>query len=191
MVHNHRDLLEHCTYRLFIWLAIGGWSIRVLVYVGRFKSASSLAKAVLAAKLERGSISISLEDVLAFALTVLSAYLLSIFIRFVLQEDIYERRKVPQGKAYATSRLIHYLKLAVGFVIGMGLLGADLTKVTVLLGAFGVGIGFGLQSVVNNFVSGLILLFERPIHLGHTVELSNLMEQVRRIGIHASMVRTR
>jgi potassium efflux system protein len=87
--------------------------------------------------------------------------------------------------------LIHYLILTVGFVIGMGLLGADLTKVTALLGAFGMGIGFGLQSVVNNFVSGLILLFERPIHLGDTVELSNLLGQVRRIGIRASIVRTR
>jgi small-conductance mechanosensitive channel len=61
---------------------------------------------------------------------------------------------------------------------------------TVLLGAFGVGIGFGLQSVVNNFVSGLILLFERPIHLGDTVQVGGLMGRVHRIGIRASIVRT-
>jgi small-conductance mechanosensitive channel len=66
----------------------------------------------------------------------------------------------------------------------------DLTKMTVLLGALGVGIGFGLQSVVNNFVSGLILLFERPIHVGDTVQVGSLQGRVRRIGIRASVVRT-
>jgi small-conductance mechanosensitive channel len=66
----------------------------------------------------------------------------------------------------------------------------DLTKMTVLVGAFGVGLGFGLQSVVNNFVSGLILLFERPIHLGDTVEAGNIQGRVQRIGIRSSIVRT-
>jgi potassium efflux system protein len=67
----------------------------------------------------------------------------------------------------------------------------DLSKVTVLAGAFGVGIGFGLQSVVNNFVCGLILLFERPIHVGDTIEVGDLLGEVRRIGFRASTVRTR
>jgi small-conductance mechanosensitive channel len=66
----------------------------------------------------------------------------------------------------------------------------DLTKITVLAGALGVGIGFGLQSMVNNFVSGLILLFERPIHVGDTVQVGNLAGRVHRIGIRASVVRT-
>jgi small-conductance mechanosensitive channel len=67
----------------------------------------------------------------------------------------------------------------------MGVLGVDLTKVTVLLGAFGVGIGFGLQSVVNNFVSGLILLFERPVHVGDTVEGET--QGMQRIGIRPAL----
>jgi small-conductance mechanosensitive channel len=66
----------------------------------------------------------------------------------------------------------------------------DLTKMTVLAGAFGVGLGFGLQDVVNNFVSGLILLFERPIQVGDTIQVGNLQGRVRRIGIRASVVRT-
>ena len=74
--------------------------------------------------------------------------------------------------------------------MGLGLLGVDLTRVTVLIGALGVGIGFGMQSVVNNFVSGLIILFERPIHVGDAVELGALQGVVRRIGIRASVVHT-
>jgi len=63
-------------------------------------------------------------------------------------------------------------------------------RVTIMLGAFGVGIGFGLQNIVNNFVSGLILLFERPIHIGDAVQVGTLWGEVRRIGIRASVVRT-
>ena len=190
MVRHHRDLMERRIYRVLVWLAIIGWVVRVLDYIGLFQPALSLGKAILATKLERGSISVSVEDVLAFVIAVWAAYLVSAFIRFVLQEDVYPRRKIPVGMAYAASRLLHYIILALGFMFGLGVLGVDLTKVTVLVGAFGVGLGFGLQGVVNNFVSGLILLFERPIHVGDTVEFGNLQAEVQRIGIRASVVRT-
>jgi small-conductance mechanosensitive channel len=190
MVFNHRDLLERRTRRVLVFLAIVAWLVRVLDYVGLLEPTLSFGKTLLAVKLERGSISVSVEDVLAFVLTVGAAYLVSAFIRFVLQEDVYPRTKVPQGMAYAASRLLHYVILALGFVVGVGVLGVDLTKMTVLVGAFGVGLGFGLQSVVNNFVSGLILLFERPIHVGDTVEAGNIQGQVQRIGIRSSIVRT-
>ncbi len=190
LVRHHRDLLERRAYRFLIWLAVIGWLHRVLDYVGLLQPALLVGKKVLAARLTRGSINISLEDVLAFFLTVWAAYLLSSFIRFVLEEDVYPRRKITQGMGYAASRLLHYVILALGLVVGMGVLGVDLTKVTVLLGAFGVGIAFGLQSVVNNFVSGLILLFERPFRVGDTLEVGNLQGQVQRIGIRSSLVRT-
>jgi small-conductance mechanosensitive channel len=118
------------------------------------------------------------------------AYLLSAFIRFVLQEEVYPRKEITRGSSYAISSLLHYLMLTLGFVLGLGVLGVDLTKVSVLAGALGVGIGFGLQSVVNNFVSGLILLFEQPIQVGDTIEVGDLLGEVRRIGIRASTVRT-
>ena len=191
MVRHHRELLEHRIHRVLVWMAIVAWSVRVLGYVGLLQPALSIVKSALSAKLERGSISVSLEDVLAFVLVVWAAKLLSGFIRFVLQEDVYSRRGVPPGKAFAASRLLHYVILAVGLVVGMGVIGVDLTKVTVLLGALGVGIGFGLQNVVNNFVSGLILLFEQPVHVGDFVEVGDLYGQVQRIGLRASIVRTR
>jgi len=63
-----------------------------------------------------------------------------------------------------------------------------LTKITILAGAFSVGVGFGLQNVINHFVSGLILLFERPIKIGDVVELEGTVGEVRRIGIRACVI---
>ncbi|MFZ0505462.1 MAG: mechanosensitive ion channel domain-containing protein, partial [Chthoniobacterales bacterium] len=91
---------------------------------------------------------------------------------------------------YAISTMLHYAILLLGFVLGLGALGIDLGKITILAGAFSVGIGFGLQNVINNFVSGLILLFERPIKIGDVIEVSGVLGEVRRIGIRASVIRS-
>jgi potassium efflux system protein len=190
MVQRHRDLLEARIYRLLLWLIIGGLVVRYLDYLGLLDPVTTLVRGLLTTRLERGSISTSVGDIVAFVLTVLAAYWLSSFIRFMLEEDIYPRTRIASGQSYAVSNLINYSILAIGFILALGVLGLDLNKITVLLGAFGVGIGFGLQSVVNNFVSGLILLFERPIHVGDMVQVGNFQGRVRRIGIRASVVRT-
>jgi len=190
MVQHHRDLLERRVHGVLIVLAIGVWSARFLDRIGLYQPAWSLGGAILSAKLGRGSISFSAADVLEFVLTLWLTYLLSRFILFVLREDVYPRTKVTRGISYAISSLLNYAILALGFLLALGVLGLDLTKVTILASAFGVGIGFGLQSVVNNFVSGLILLFERPIHVGDIVEIGDLLGEVSRIGMRASTVRT-
>jgi potassium efflux system protein len=191
MIQHHRNLLERRLYRLLFWAAIIGWIVRYLGYMGFLSPVLAFGKTVLNAKLERGDFRISAGDIAEFILTVWAAYLLSAFIRFVLQEDVYPRIRISAGKSYAISSLLHYFILALGFTAAIAAMGVNLTKLTVLTGAFGVGIGFGLQSVVNNFVSGLILLFERPVHVGDTVEVGDILGKVRRIGIRASTVRTR
>jgi small-conductance mechanosensitive channel len=75
-------------------------------------------------------------------------------------------------------------------MIAVSAAGIDLSKFALLAGALGVGIGFGLQNIVNNFISGLILIFERPIQIGDVIELSELRGTVNRIGIRSSTIRT-
>jgi small-conductance mechanosensitive channel len=191
MIQHNRGLLERRLYRFLVWGAVVAWTLRYLNYLGLLEPVLSFAKTALHAKYERGDFSISVGGVLEFFLTVWAGYLLSAFIRFVLREDVYPRIKVAPGKSYALSSLLHYVIITLGFVAGLAVLGINLTKLTVLTGALGVGIGFGLQSVVNNFVSGLILLFERPIQVGDTVEVGDLVGTVRRIGIRACTVHTR
>ena len=190
MVTHHREVIARRVYVLLVWGAIAGWLARYLGYLGLLEPFWELLQSVLAAKIERGTISISLGSILEFLLTVWLAYLLSRFIRFVLQEDFYPRINLAPGLSYAVNSLLNYILVALGFVAGLGVLGVDFSKVSILAGAFGVGIGFGLQSIVNNFVSGLILLFERPIHVGDMVQVGNLQGRVRRIGIRASIIRT-
>jgi potassium efflux system protein len=190
MVRNHGDRIQRWIDRLLVWTAVFFWANRSLEYIGMLDPVLSAGSAILGLRLERGSISISVEDILAFGFTLLAAFLLSAFMRFTLREEVYPRRGVPRGLSYAYSRLVHYVILSIGFLVGLGVLGMDLTRVTVLAGAFGVGIGFGLQNVVNNFVCGLILLFERPVHVGDIIEVDSQQGEVRRIGIRSSTVRT-
>ena len=190
MIQHNRGLLERRLYRFLVWATVAAWTVRYLNYVGLLQPVLSFAKTLLHAKYERGDFSISVGGVLEFFLTVWAAYLLSSLLRFVLREDVYPRIRVAPGKSYAVSSLLHYVIITLGFVAVIAVLGINLTKLTVLTGALGVGIGFGLQSVVNNFVSGLILLFERPIQVGDTVEVGDLLGKVRRIGIRASTVHT-
>lgn len=136
-------------------------------------------------------IQISLRDILQFAAVVFASFMISRFVRFLLKEDIYPRIKLARGVPYAISTLLHYSILLIGLWLAFAALEVDRTKFTILASAFGVGIGFGLQNVVNNFVSGLLLLFERPVQVGDVVELEGgYIGSVSTIGIRASIVRT-
>jgi small-conductance mechanosensitive channel len=190
MVHRHRPLLERRAHGLLRGLAFAGWAVFALRYFGLWRAAVELTEAALAAQLQRGSLSISLGDVLVFALTAGAAFLLSSLLRFALEEDVYPRLQMGRGLAHALSSLLHYGFLLAGFLLALAALGVDLTKVTILAGAFGVGIGFGLQTIVNNFVSGLILLFERRIDVGDAVQIGDVAGEVQQLGMRACTVRT-
>ncbi|HEY4908792.1 MAG TPA: mechanosensitive ion channel domain-containing protein, partial [Methylomirabilota bacterium] len=190
MVRRHRALLERRILRLLRWVAVLLWAGLTLDVLSLLDPTRALVAGALAASVTRGTLTISVGDVLAFAVTVTVAFLASRFVRFVLEEDVYPRLLLARGLPYALSVLIHYAILLVGFLLAVAALGVDMNRVTFLTGAFGVGVGFGLQSVVNNFVSGLILLLERPIQVGDAIQLGDLEGSVRRIGIRSTTVRT-
>ncbi len=129
-------------------------------------------------------------DLIVFVGTVYVATLLSRFVRFVLDEEVYPRVALGRGLPSTISVLTNYGILTLGFFVAISVAGIDLSRLTIILGALSVGIGFGLQNVVNNFVSGLILVFERPIQVGDTVEVGQLLGHVKRIGFRSSTVRT-
>jgi small-conductance mechanosensitive channel len=118
------------------------------------------------------------------------SYLASWLLQTLLTENVLARRHVDIGVSLAVGRLLHYALVSVGFVLALVVLGVDLTKMTLLVSALGVGIGFGLQTIVNNFVCGLILLLERPLRVGDTIEIGGQSVKIAKIGLRSTTVRT-
>src|SRR5215468_1063180 len=188
MVQRHQTLLQGRITRLIKVATIITW---VLLSLGAFslrEAVISRTMALFSADIGVRWFRISLGAVAACALTIWITLLLSRFLRFLLQEEIYHRFQLARGPAYAVSTLVHYVVLLVGFYVAIAALGADMTKFAILAGAFGVGAGFGLQNIFNNFFSGLILLFERPVQVGDLIQVADQTGVVRRIGIRASII---
>jgi len=137
-----------------------------------------------------GTVSITLGRVLAFGVTVWGAVLIAGFVRVVLEDDVLDRVRLPRGVPGTISMMVRYGTVAIGLGLAFGVLGVDLSHFAFLVGALSVGIGFGLQDVVNNFVSGLILAFERPIQIGDTIEAGKWIGVVRHIGVRSSTLRS-
>jgi potassium-dependent mechanosensitive channel len=137
-----------------------------------------------------GTVTISLGDILAFALAIWLGLLLSRMLRFILTVDVFPRVTLPRGVAATISMLVNYLVLGIAFVLAVAAAGIQLDRFALIVGALSVGIGFGLQNIVNNFVSGLILAFERPVQSGDTIQFSSMFGKVTRIGVRSSTVRT-
>jgi potassium-dependent mechanosensitive channel len=190
MVQHHRELLQRRLHLALSWIAVGTWLYLTLDGLRVMSPTWTAAQDLLDARYARGSVNISLGDVVVFGLTIWATFLLSSFLRFVLHEDVYPRVGFPRGLPYALSSLIHYTVIFLGFIFAVAALGFDLNRITLLAGALGVGIGIGLQNVVANFVSGLILLVERRIHVGDSIETGDLEGEVREIGFRASTIRT-
>jgi potassium efflux system protein len=127
---------------------------------------------------------------LSIVLTLLFGYALANAFTLILGKLVLPRLPLNRGVPYAISTISYYVLLLLVALATLAATGVELNKFTVLTGALGVGLGFGLQNVVNNFVSGLILLFERPINIGDTVEVGGLVGMVRRIGARSSTILT-
>ena len=135
-----------------------------------------------------GEMTISLGGILAF-LGIFIFTLIIAKIAAALFQDEWMVNVLPRGIAPAISLVLRIVVIGIGLYAGLSAAGVDLSKLGFILGALGVGIGFGLQNVVLNFVSGLILAFERPINLGDTIEVDMEMGVVTNIGVRSSNIR--
>jgi potassium-dependent mechanosensitive channel len=188
-VQRHRALLSRRLLRFMQW---GAAALLALFALDRLALRDRLfrgAREILSAESNWGSIHVSLADVLSFSISIWAAMLISRFVRFLLEEDVYTRFSMRRGMPYAISTMLNYTILIVGFLAGVAALGFDMTRFTILAGAFSIGVGFGLQNIFNNFVSGLILLFERPVKVGDVIQIEDASGVVEHIGIRASTLR--
>ncbi len=116
--------------------------------------------------------------------------IVSRFTRRILRTQLLKHTKMDVGLQYLISRIIGYVVLVFGLLIGLETIGVNLSSLTVIGGALGVGIGFGLQNIVHNFVSGLIIMGERAIQVGDRVDVGGTLGEVVRVGARSTSVRT-
>jgi small-conductance mechanosensitive channel len=189
-IRSHTELFQRRGIALVHLLALYLWILGTLAAFQLLEPVKEWFRSVLDWHWTRGSLSISLGDVFVFFLTIFAAVMISRFVRFLLKKDIYPRTSLDKGVLATISMLINYGILGVGFFLALGAAGIDLSNVALLAGALGVGIGFGLQDLVKNFISGLILVFERPMGVGDLIEIDTLQGRVQQIGIRSSTIRT-
>ncbi|MBS3792016.1 MAG: mechanosensitive ion channel domain-containing protein [Bacteroides sp.] len=133
---------------------------------------------------------ISIVSIFYFlVIIVISVTLARLIIRF-LKRNVYSKMEIEKGAQYTLSRLVKYVVIVIGVLIGLQMLGVNLSILAFLGGLLGVGIGFGLQNVFLNFACGLILLFEKPIKVGDLLELNGTLGKVKDIGFRASLLET-
>ena len=106
------------------------------------------------------------------------------------RSEVLPKMSLPRGVGNSVASLSYYALLLIGLLVALAAAGFKVGQLAFLFGALGVGIGFGLQNVVNNFVSGLILMFERPIQPGDVVEITGTTGRVREIGMRATTIKT-
>jgi potassium efflux system protein len=189
-VQSHRAGLERRLARILNGVGMLAWCLASLAAFNVLNEVLGVVWPLFSAKWGWGALRVALGDLILFGLVVWAALLVSTAMRFVLEEDVFPRVQLDKGLPLALSRIAQYLIALLGFSLALGVLGVDLTKITILAGALGVGVGFGLQTIVNNFISGLILLFERPVHVGDAIQIGEFAGEMRRIGFRSSTVRT-
>jgi len=168
----------------------GAWLLFTLQSFRIYRPVSSVAMMVLTYEFKLGELSLTLGNLLTFAVATWAAFWLAGLIRQLLAEDILPSLSLPRGVGGSISSLSYYVILFLGLLAALAAAGFQVGQLTLVLGALGVGIGFGLQDAVRNFVAGLILMFERPIQRGDTVEVAGMIGLVREIGLRATTITT-
>ncbi|MBE35586.1 MAG: mechanosensitive ion channel protein MscS [Opitutaceae bacterium] len=137
-----------------------------------------------------GNTDVSLHGIAATILLVLCIVLGEKIFRLVIVRRLLENTQLDKPVRYGVERIMGYLFLLLGGYIALQTIGLDLSSLTVIAGAVGVGIGFGLQNIISNFISGIIILIERPISIGDRVEVGGVAGQIVKISLRSTIVVT-
>ncbi|HSW32526.1 MAG TPA: mechanosensitive ion channel domain-containing protein [Steroidobacteraceae bacterium] len=190
IVTQHAGPLLRGFTKLLRLAAFAGWVVITLNEFRIYRPISDALRTVLSHPLNLGQVSLTLGGVLLFGLSVYLAFWVAKTVRLILQDDLLPKMSLPRGVGNSISSLSYYALLMAGLFFALAAAGFEVSQLAIVVGALSVGIGFGLQNVVNNFVSGLILMFERPIQPGDVVEVSGTSGKVREIGMRATTLST-
>lgn len=137
-----------------------------------------------------GNSQISVFVVFQVVVFICTIVILARTSRRILLKQILSKTPLDLGIQHAVATFTQYVVLAFGFLVGLPTIGINLSALSFLAGAVGVGVGFGLQNITNNFISGIIILFERPIKIGDRIEVGDVNGDVVHIAARSTTVRT-
>ncbi|QAU34502.1 mechanosensitive ion channel domain-containing protein [Janthinobacterium sp. 17J80-10] len=189
-VQRHRMQIAMRINKWLKWIAFLFWIVVTLLTSGLLQRVIAWLESLWNVAWKLGNLTIAVSEVALFILILWLTYAISRLTRFLLEEEIFSRLRLDRGLPYALSTTVHYVILLSGLVMALAAIGVDMTKFTIVAGALTVGIGFGLQNIVNNFVSGLIVLFERPVKIGDTIQIDDMVGRVQHIGIRATVIQS-
>ena len=182
--------IERTTTTVIKLFMIAWWFKVVTQIIGVKDKISELFTFVLEQSWVVGSTTISVASLVSFVSILIGTWLLARFVHVILEVEVFSRIKLSRGMPTAISTVSNYIIVISGILIALSSLGVSTEQFALVFGALGVGIGFGLRNIIANFVSGVIMVFERPIQIGDTIEVDNTMGKVMKIGTRASAIQT-
>jgi potassium efflux system protein len=179
------------TIARFWWFAlVAAWLIFALQAFRIYRPLMAGLTAVLSYEVHLGVMRFTPGNLVSLVVAGWAAFWIARSIRSLLAEDILPGLSLNKGVSSSVSTLSYYGVLFVGLLMAMAAAGFQVGELALIFGALSVGIGFGLQDVVKNFVAGVILMFERPVQVGDVVELAGMPATVREIGLRATTMTT-
>ena len=167
---------------LTIFFVLLAWGAKQPLLVSIFK--------ILTYTFEIGQLRTSLLNILYAFLAIVATSLAVRYWRYFLHDKLLKDSGLEAGLKDSVTAISVYLAWSIGILIALYAFGLSAASMAVAFGAVGIGLGFGLQNIFNNFISGIILLFERPIQVGDAIEINGTWGEVRKINVRSTLVQT-
>lgn len=173
-------------YFLIIVVALAGlmfsWSVSNVFFVRLW--------ALFYQKYTIGKIELSMAGFAFAFVVILLTYLLTLSWKKIMTAYVLKDSGLSTGATESVITISVYVIWSIGILVSLSVFGLNTTSLAVVFGALSIGLGFGLQNIFNNFISGLILLFERPIQVGDVVEVGGIWGEVQKINVRSTLVQT-
>lgn len=189
-IYGNKEAILKTTFKIINILTYAVFIYSFLTIISFIKPFIDWFNSIFNYEIHIGSITFSLWSIALFIIIIVISTFLSKVIQLFLQDEVLVKANLGRGFPETISMLVKYLIVTIGYFIAITSLGFEMSQLTIIFGALSVGIGFGLQNIFNNLVSGLILIFSRPIRIDDTIEINNMIGNVNSIGIRSSNVRT-
>lgn len=186
-IFDHESL-SHTLKKPFVLVIGYMWMVVIASNLNIWQSLRNSLGELLSRPNNIGSITFTLGNIVLFFIIIWIAHLLQKYVAYFFGEIDDENEENVNKRQHSKLLITRLIVLIGGYLLAVAASGMPLDKLSILLGALGVGVGLGLQNVVNNFVSGIILIFDKPIQIGDVIEISSESGRVKSMGLRTTKI---